>query len=245
MRTNIQTLMLALFAVLLGMAAGTAGAEQELTAKGIYYDVDRYQRSGLKFRVELDDRGKSRRVPATYPFHSGDRFTFSFEINRDTYVYVINRTQTSAPATVNAGYRAKGTGEAWRLGEPRLLFPTGETGSNNRLTSNAAYAVPRRGYFVMDGESGIEKLYLVISDRPLDFGDLFDAKTGALRGASSSRVATLQDRVAALQTRRDRWQGNALVELVPKGIVHQVDSYGASVDATKPAVLEIDLKHYR
>ncbi len=224
------------FAALL-VGAGLAAAEPELTAKGIYYDVDRYQKSGLKFHVILDDKGKSRRVPTTYPFHSGDRFTFAFEINRDTYVYVINRTQVAATAAVSAGYRAKGTPERARLGEPRLLFPTEEAGSRNRLASDAPYVVPRRGWFVMDGQSGIEKLYVVITDRPIDFGDLFDRKTGELR-APSNRIAVLQDRL-------DRWQGNALVELVPKGIVHQTESYGVSVDATKPAVLEIDLKHYR
>lgn len=236
MRTTVQTLVLTLGALLLA-AAAMAEAEQELTAKGIYHEVDRYQRSGLKFRIELDDRGKSRRVPTTYPFHSGDRFTFSFEINRDTYVYVVNRTQTSQPAMVNAGLHAKGTATP-RLSEPRLLFPTEESGSHNRLASNAAYKVPRRGFFVMDDESGIEKLYVVISDRPLDLGELFDGKTGDLRGSARPRVA-------ALQTRLDRWQDNALVQLVAKGIVHQSDGYGASVDRTKPAVLEIDLEHYR
>ncbi len=238
MRITTKPLLLAIFAVTLCAAASLAAEPQELTAKGIYYDVDRYQRSGLKFHVVLDDRGKNRRVPTSYPFHSGDRFTFSFEINRNTYVYVINRTQASAPAAVAASYQAKGTSSSPSLSEPRLLFPTEAAGSGNRLVKDAAYVVPRRGYFVMDTESGIEKLYVVVSDRALDFGDLFEPRTGTLRTASSPRVG-------ALQTRLDRWSGNALVELVPKGIVHQAESYGVSVDATKPAVVEIDLKHYR
>ncbi len=237
MRISAQTLLLALLASLVPVVAAQADGQQELTAKGIYYDVDRFQKSGLKFHVVLDDRGKSRRVPTSYPFHSGDRFTFSFEINRNTHIYVINRTQVEASAAVAAGYRAKGIDTA-QLSEPRLLFPTDEAGSNNRLASNAAYVVPRRGYFVMDAQAGIEKLYVVISDRRIDFSDLFDRKTGTLRAGSRTRIG-------ALQTRLDRWQDNALVELVPKGIVHQVESYGVSVDSTKPAVVEIDLKHYR
>ena len=220
-------------------AAGPAsGGEPSLTAKGIYHDVDRYQRSGLKFRIVMDDGDRKRYVPTTYPFHTGDRFTFRFEINRDTHVYVINRTRTRSTAVVTAGYRAKGVEHRTRLGEPRLLFPTARAGSDNRLASRRAHTVPSQGYFMMDDQSGIEKLYVVISDRRLDFSDVFAADTGELRRGARSRTA-------ALQARLDGWKANALVQLVPKGIVHEVDGYGASVNASRPAVIEIDLKHYR
>lgn len=209
-----------------------------LTAKGIYHDVDRYQRSGLKFRILLDQNGKQRRVSTSYPFRSGDRFTFDFEINRDTHVYVINRTQVSTTASVSAGYRPKGVQHRTRLSEPRLLFPTSRSGNNNRLASNKTHAVPSRGYFMMDAQSGIEKLYVVISDRRLDFGDTFYADTGRLRGAAGPRTAALQERL-------DGWKDNAVVQLVSKGITHDVDGYGVTANASRPAVIEIDLKHYR
>ena len=233
---KISTLAIAAL-LMLPAAASLATTPETLTAKGIYHDADRFQRSGLKFRIVLDDGGKARRVPTTYPFHTGDRFTFTFEINRNTHIYVINRTQTSAPAPVSAGYQAKRIHRT-RLSEPRLLFPTSQAGSNNRLTSNAAHKIPSRGHFVMDRESGIEKLYVVISDRRLDFGDFFDGRTGQLRGSPNPRAA-------ALQAKLDAWKSNALVQLVPKGIRHEVDGYGVNVDAAKPAVVEIDLKHYR
>ncbi len=217
-------------------AAGRAG-EMKLTAKGIYYDVDRYQRSGLKFRIIMDENGKDRRVATSHPFRTGDRFSFSFEINRDTYVYVINRTRTSTTAPVAAGYQAKRINRS-QLSEPRLLFPTSQAGNNNRLASNKAHVVPSRGSFVMDDESGLEKLYVVISDKRLDFSDFFDTASGELRKSANPRTT-------ALQAKLDGWKGNAVVELVSKGIVHQVDSYGATVDASRPAVVEIDLKHYR
>ena len=227
----------AIATLLLLPSAGAAG--DELTAKGIYHDADRYQRSGLKFHIVKDDGGRKRRVPTSYPFHSGDRFTFSFEINRDTHVYVLNRTQVSSTTSLTAGYRPKQISHRTRLSEPRLLFPTSLAGRDNRLASNQAHVVPSRGHFVMDGESGIEKLYVVISDRRLDFSDLFRADTGALRGAGNARAA------AALQARLDGWKSNALVQLVPKGIRHEIDGYGATVDASRPAVVEIDLRHYR
>jgi hypothetical protein len=236
------TLTLSLATLILIPAAGVAAGDElaagdRLTAKGIYHDVDRYQRSGLKFRVVMDEGGRERLVPTTYPFRSGDRFTFSFEINRNTHVYVINRTQVSSVGATAAGYEPKRVDRSSRLGEPRLLFPTSRAGNDNRLASNRAHAVPTKGYFVMDEESGIEKLYVVIADRALDFGDFFDGDTGRLRGANP--------RTAALQARLDSWKDNSMVELVPKGIVHEVDGYGVTVDASRPAVVEIDLKHYR
>ncbi len=223
--------------ILVPAAASLAGGD-ELTAKGIYHDVDRYQRSGLQFRILLDDNGKERRVSTSYPFHTGDQFTFSFEINRNTHIYIINRTEVSKSAAVAASYQPKQVSHRSRLTEPRLLFPTEDAGTGNRLVSNRAHVVPSRGHFVMDHESGVEKLYVVISDRSLDFSDLFHADTGKLRGSAAPRTA-------ALQARLDGWQANALVELVPKGIVHEVDGYAATADASRPAVVEIDLKHYR
>ncbi len=226
--------------IMLPAAVSLATPPETLTAKGIYHDVDRFQRSGLKFHVVMDDGGKGRLVPTTYPFHTGDRFTFSFEINRNTYIYVINRTVESTSAPVAAGYHAKRIKPATRLSEPHLLFPTAAAGNNNRLASNAGHKVPSpgRGHFIMDHESGTEKLYVVISDRRLDFSDFFNAKTGELKSSPNPRAATLQAKL-------DTWKNNALVELVPKGIRHEVDSYGVTVDASKPAVVEIDLKHYR
>ncbi len=237
-----MTLILSLATLILIPAGSFAGepsaAEDRLTAKGIFHDADRFQRSGLKFHIVMDDGGKERLVPTTYPFRSGDRFTFSFEINRNTNVYVINRTQVSSFESVAAGYQPKRIHRGTRLGEPRLLFPTSRAGSDNRLASNRAHAVPTRGHFVMDNESGIEKLYVVISDRRLDFSDFFYTDTGKLRRSAGTRTG-------ALQARLDSWKDNALVELVPKGIRHEVDGYGATADASRPAVVEIDLKHYR
>ncbi len=228
--------------ILLPAAASFAAgsdASAELSAKGIYLDADRYQRSGLKFRIVMDDSGRQRPVPTTHPFRTGDRFTFSFEINRDTHIYVINRTQVST-ASVAAGYTPKRLDRSSRLTEPRLLFPTSRAGTDNRLASNKEHVIPTRGKgrFVMDAESGIEKLYVVISDEPVDFSGLFFTDTGRLRSSATSRVA-------AMQARLDDWKDNALVDFVPKGIDYEIDGYGATADASKPAVVEIDLKHYR
>ena len=151
---------------------------------------------------------------------------------------MLNRTQVSTTSSVAAGYASKRVDHRSRLTEPRLLFPTSNAGTGNRLASNRAHHIPSRGHFVMDRESGVEKLYVVISDRPLDFSDLFRNDNGKLRGSATTRTA-------ALQARLDGWKDNALVEFVPKGITHEVDGYAATANASQPAVVEIDLKHYR
>ena len=102
MTTTTKTSTAATFAALLLATAGMAGAEQELTAKGIYYDVDRYQKSGLKFHVILDDRGKSRRVPATYRFRR--RASASGSRNRHRL----------PDADLQWRYRCRSCGRIWR-----------------------------------------------------------------------------------------------------------------------------------
>ena len=179
---------------------------------------------------------------------SGDHFTFTFEINRGTHIYVINRTELRGPAAVSAGYQAKRitrpqtVSHSEPLSDPRLLFPTHRAGVNNHLSADVPREIPHKGYFAMDDDSGTEKLYVVISDRGLNFGEFFDSATDRVKqrhGSPDSRI------VARLEARLAEWKKNAAVELVPKGIVLEVDSYGVSIDPSKPAMVEIDLKHYR
>ena len=163
-------------------------AEAKLTAKGIWHAPDRYERSGIKFHVNLLEDGSETQVPVGHDFRSGDRFTFTFEINRDTYVYVVNRTRLEEQKVHDSGY---GSDDAWVskrivraepeggdsgdpiLTAPRLLFPTEAAGLANLLMTDKPYEVPREGYYVMDSEPGTEKLYVVISDRPLNMWEYF------------------------------------------------------------------------
>ena len=245
------------------MVTGTEADDRfapKLTPKGIYHAVDELHRTGVKFFVALEERGKKpRRVGVNHPFATGDRFTFSFEINRDSYIYVINQTLRDASGVSEikpAGLTGKRIERVYveisssapepkplplpprspYLSEPRLLFPTVKAGSNNRLKGDRPYQVPHRGYYVMDDQTGLERLYVVISDKRLDFSDDFHPVGGEVRGT-----------VAADRLRRklEAWKKNAEVEFVDKGIEHDVASYGVSIDPAKPAVVEIDLRHCR
>lgn len=298
-------LILSLTVPLAGEAAGPI-SESQLTPKGIYHAVDEHHRTGIKFYVDLKERGVSRRVPIDYGFRTGDRFTFNFEINRTSYVYVINRTLSESSTPSSTGVRrstdeltskriyrvrpdnseqktsdnkpsrekassrepatrpkparvsspAKASQEVTTakvgqrqarpvqassqmkpktcVSDPRLLFPTQAAGNNNRLRENRAYGIPSRGHYVMDAEVGVEKLYVVVSDKPLNFDDYFEAKNGRVHNSRAT------ERLAA---KLADWKKNADVELVTKGIVHELEGYGVSRDPRKPAVVEIDLQH--
>ncbi len=228
----------------------TAGGETPaLTPKGIYHAVDQYHRTGVKFYVDLKEGNRPRRVSSTYGFRSGDRFTFTFEINRNSYIYVVNRTLRDQPVLMATGFQRKRihrireeaaqTASApldLNLGEPRLLFPTYQAGSNTRLRRNTPYPIPTRGHYVMDREAGLERLYVIISDRLLDLDEYFDPKTGRIRNPQLAH---------RLYSKFMEWKANADVELVTKGIVYEAEGYGVSIDSSKPALVEVDLSHYR
>lgn len=248
------------------VAAGVTFAEEAipLSPKGIYHTVDEHQRTGIKFLVELNERGKKPKpVPVTHDFETDDRFTFQFEINRDTYIYIINQTlndtvMISQEGMVSSGLKSKGIARVHGkkkpsppppspppapvvvrseyVGEPRLLFPTVQAGVSNQLKKDRTYPIPERGHYVMDDLVGTEKLYVVISDRRLNLDGFFHRDNGKVR---SSRSASRLRRQLA------EWQKNAEVELVTKGVGHEVASYGVSIDPEKPAMIEIDLQHHR
>lgn len=250
-----------------------ASSHTALSPKGIYHAVDEYQRTGIKFLVELNERGeKPRPVAVTHGFETGDRFTFRFEINRDSYIYIINQTlrdattvfprktvsprkTSSALRTTSSGLKSKGVERVYDkprpavapqhaplvlrskyAGKPRLLFPTTRAGLGNRLRKDHLYPLPERGHYVMDDLTGTEKLYVVVSDRKLDMSSFFHRDSGRARGTSSTE---------RLRRQLEKWKKNAQIELVDKGIVHEVASYGVSIDPSEPAMIEIDLRHCR
>lgn len=77
-----------------------------------------------------------------------DRIRFKFKANFAGFLYVTNQS-TSATNT--------------------LLFPRGDTGSNNRITANREYIVPTtKGAFRVDGPAGYDVVAWMIS--PVELG---------------------------------------------------------------------------
>jgi hypothetical protein len=263
--------LLCLFLLAVGSHAATAPDKIQLSPKGIYHEVDQYHRTGVKFHVQLQDGDDARRVPTNHPFTSGDRMSFVLEINRSSYLYVVNCThrdgtggdewqpkrilrvpevevevisEVQEPEEIEIEVVKKPKAEepvclaqssSREVGPPRLLFPTYRAGSNNRLQSDVPYAIPNRGHYVMDEVTGTERLLIVLSDESLDLGEYFESSSGEIRSPAAAR---------RLRRKLQEWKRNADVELNhSRGIVHEVDGYGVAIEASKPAVVEVDLMH--
>ena len=96
----------------------------------------------------------------------------------------------------------------------------------------------------MDTEPGIEKLFVVISDRPLDIAQKYDLENrGEPRPSSGGSNDTDEEVTGQLRA----WTDNAQVAFADeKGIgLGNSQSYGITVDSGKPAVVEVSLRHYR
>ncbi len=252
-RRAIVLLLAQLVLIPAGMTANAAADEiKDLSPKGIYLDVDKHQRTGVKFWTLLRVGKKEHRVSTSHDFRSGDRFRFGFEINRDCYLYVVNRTIIGNPDTLHRSYEGKSISRVRdddrqrakrRFGPPHLLFPTRTAGMQNRLRAAVAHLIPQRDAYFMDREYGIEKLYVVVSDKPLDMARYFDPGSGEIHRQPGSRLPD-PEVLAGLNDKLVEWSRNADVELVTKGIWHEAEGYGVSIDPSQPAMVEIDLRHY-
>jgi hypothetical protein len=249
MKSTYRILTIALLAV----ACMPAEEPSLTTAKGIYMDSGQTGKPGIKFNVMLVRDGEKSQVPSTYRFRDGDQLVFQMETNRESYVYVLNRTIFGNPANL-AEYAAKGIkieqpadAEKPKMSRYRLLFPTPDSGRENRLKANKRVTVPTGKIpFQMDSEPGIEKLYVVVSQDPIDLSKHFDMESGAARRGSSRDDKPTNDTDEDINARLKGWSDNAKVAFAEeKGIgMGNSQSYGIVVDHAKPMVVEVSLKHY-
>ena len=230
------------------VAAQTETGSATLQAKGVYEARDR---TGARFNVLLVRDGRERRVSADYDFRSGDRMKFEVETNRPAFVYVLNRTLRGDARRLQSkgidqireeDLRARGGNRV----QYTLLYP-GKGERPIALPPNRPVRLPqgRGNLFVMDNEPGIEKLYVVLSERPIDIGDHFNLETGRQRsGRAASGRGTDEDVLDQLNTAMASWSGNGTTAIAPKGI-DTVDSYALAHEAGGPYLIEVDLKHLR
>ena len=246
------------------VAAGTAGgpppaAGQSVSAKGVYEDGNEV---GVKFQVLRERGGELRRVSSSHPFRSGDRFKFEVETNRAAFVYVLNRTLSGDARDL----QSKGIDEI--IGEDRrdrsgsrqpytLLYPRpGERPP--ALPAGRRVQLPREDdrFFRMDDNPGVERLYVLASDRRIDISEFFSLESGRQREGRTPRTdrpgrdGSIDDDVLdQLNARLASWAGNALTEFADedahsKGV--EVSSYGVGHperSGNSPTAIEVSLKH--
>jgi hypothetical protein len=248
------------------LAAGLLSAQQNpgiTQAKGIFVDGGHTGKTAVKFNVMLVRNGHKQDVSTNYAFRNGDEMILQLESNRDSYVYVLNRTVFGDPAKLGEYATPKGISiekPTAKMSKYRLLFPNQQSGSNNRISGSGKITIPTNGIpFTMDSEPGIEKMYVVVSEQPVNIARMFDLENGGVErnnggggggnannggGNGGGRQHDDTDEEVTSQLRA--WSDNAQVALAgEKGIgIGGSESYGIAVDAKKPAVVEISLRHY-
>lgn len=243
------------FATVTLLAALPALAQTGAGAKGIFLDQSDDRKPAMKFSVLLDRQGEQKTVPSTYTFEDGDKMKFRFELNKDSYIYVLHRTVEGADADKYAGERGI---EVIRDDDRKnknkesyqLLFPNNVSGQSNLIKAHNVKSVPTadRNYFVMDTNPGMEKLLVVVSPKPIDITKYFDVKTGKMRDDSGSTAGnrkpkndTDDDVLGQLTRTLLDYSGNSTVESA-KGI-DVVDGYASANSGSKPMLVTVDLRH--
>jgi hypothetical protein len=175
---------------------------------GLRYGILKRMKNGVGVEVDPDS-----------VFHSGDRIRVSVEANDKSYLYVILR----------------GSSGNWSL-----LFPSPRIlGGRREVDRGARHEVPLASsdWFVFDEQSGVEKLFVVLSRTPEAALENF------VHAAQSSQVASLSDTTVS-NIRGGVRTGKLAMEKVNDNqlekAVYVVDSTGA---VAARVVVDINLRH--
>lgn len=233
-------------------------AQSDANPRGIFLESGDSASSAIKFSVLLERDGVKKVVPSSYAFQSGDKMKFQFELNNDRYIYILLRSVSANPAMLEKYSGKRGidvireedqratavstttttttttTATTTTTGGYQLLYPTRQSGTANKVAARTTKTVPGGDatWFRMDKKPGIEKLLVVVSDKPLDFSPFFDTLTGKLRANSTVAVQ--------LSQRLVDYSGNSHLSS-SRGI--EVESYASAAVVAKPMLVPVDLRH--
>jgi hypothetical protein len=214
-------------------AAGMAEENRLPAVKGLYLDrAHNAGANGMRFDIELErPDGRRVEVPVTYEFHSGDRIWLRMDVRNHAYVYVLNRTlngDDKGIATLRDEDQRRPPSPAEL---PRLVF------GPEKLNRGTARLAPKTGALRFDNNPGIEKLYVILSPKPLQLDVTFDPEGRVLSDDSH------RDAVENLDRRMAEWASNADVAVPDKngakGLDH--DNYGYCVERRPNEVLMLEL----
>lgn len=145
-------------------------------------------------------------VNPDYVFHSGDKIRLRVQVNDPGYLYVV----------------MQGTSGAWRV-----MFPAPEIDAgSNHVVPNRLYDLPGRTRMFFDEQAGTEKLFLILSRKPLKEMDqvIYDLDAGKKEPAATEAPKSMMASAAI---------GNPLVSQMRGGVMAR-DLVFEKVDETKP-----------
>jgi hypothetical protein len=227
-------------------ATTTIAADQKSVGavKGMYLDrSQRPEANGLTFEVELERADGSRMtVPTSYEFHTGDRIRLQVQTRKGGYLYALNRTVQGADKGMDLvaqddQQRPPDAAHAYTL----LLGPVKVKSPGTQLVPDQKQAIR------FDEKTGIEKLFVIVSDKPLDLLNGFDVATGQMRPRSGGKL-TAED-FAALDRILTAAISNCDCAIPPapepgKGLkLEDAHGYGVERQSGIPVGVEISLRH--
>lgn len=174
-------------------------------------DVSGRQSLAIKTTVVLIRDGQQKTVAPSHQFKSGDKVKIVFTPSIEGYVYWMSKGST---------------------GSYSLLYPTVQTGMDNKVKRNAEYVIPTTGSFKFDSNSGNEELLCILSAKRLP--DLDRAVAEELRN-SSGKIAQLEGQSAAKRKSRD-----LVFEEEEKG---DVSTKKQEASTAEPMVVHFKLSH--
>lgn len=229
------------------------------SAKGIFLDKGEERKGeerkpAAKFNVLLTRDGQQKTVPASFAFRDGDQMKLQLELSQNSYVYVLHRTVEGADTERYAGTRGievirDEDKKAKKRESYQLLFPNQDAGENNMIRARSAKTIPEKRSFELDDKPGMEKLLVVVSQKPLDITKYFDVKTGKLQqepaGAGSGKPRNDSDEEVLDQLTRTllTYGGNTAIDPSASKGIDLVDDYAAPKAGARPMLIPVDIKH--
>ena len=230
--------------------AGAQPGSADLTtsrARGLYESG----RLGAKFNVLLVRGGRESRVSTDYDYRSGDEMQFELEVNRPAYVYVLNRTfpgdaqrlQGRGIEEVRRDDRVNRGGDRRRY---TLLYPRASS-SPPAIRANVPVRLPAGDrVFRMDDNPGLERLYVMVSEKRLDLDEYFesngrqradDRPAGGGGSADDDVLDQLNANLAAASANGSTVFARGIIE------DDRNADYGIVEDADRPYTVEVNLRH--
>lgn len=251
-------------AAALGALAAALSGQEGLTPKGVYRDnTNTSVKNGVTYRVMLARGAQQSEVPVSFAFRSGDRFRLQVKLKDDAYIYVLNRTLDGDPeqmaskgiTVVRDEDRQQKTKR--RKAAYTLLYPS-PSEANRKIRKGAYRDIPGTELLAMDNNPGVEKVYVVLSDAPLDLtkyfrdGQMVSASGGDRTADDKGRKSDNPgDAIDNLDRNLADWAQNSATEppaqAASKGVIREGSDEGEGCtvgNRNKPIMAEISLKHF-